>query len=245
MAVHKRSDNQKWYIQFTYRHLDGRKEVVKRTSPINTKRAAEQYEQLLKQKFLEQDQNPRTQAESPTFQEYAETFMRNVAKQENKLSEYRSKESILTHHLLPVFGKLKLDEITRDIIKGYRTKKLDQGYSAKSVNNQLAVFSRILAEAVGSGHLNFVPRVKNLRLPPQEFDFLTFEEADLLVEKAEGSWKDHDCLGSGYRASARGTAWFAVGRRGPGTQVHGGSAQLGSRKAWKPQEPQGPDDSVE
>ena len=189
MSIRKRHDNDKWMVEFTFQHADGRKEIVRKTCPVNTKRGAEQYETMLRQQMFDEDQAPKAKPPCPTFGEYAENFMNTVAKQENKLSEYRSKQSILAHHLLPVFDKMTLDAITGETIKAFRSKKLEQGYNPKTVNNQVTVLTRILAEAVQFEYLDFVPRVKNLRLPPQEFDFLSFEEADSLVEVADGSWK--------------------------------------------------------
>lgn len=44
-------------------------------------------------------------------------------------------------------------------------------------------------EAVESGHLSFVPRVRRLKTPPTKFDFLMPEEAHKLADAAEGQWQ--------------------------------------------------------
>ncbi len=182
MSVRRRNDNGKWMTEFTYRHSDGRKEIVRKISPINTKRGAEQFEMLLRQKKMDEDQASQSQPIPKIFQEYAETFMNDYARVENKPSEVASKERILQNHLLPAFGGMRLDAITRDDIKTYRSIKLKANYNPKTINNHVAVLCRILSEAVESGFISFVPRVRRLKTPPQKFDFLIPEEAQRLVD---------------------------------------------------------------
>ena len=71
----------------------------------------------------------------------------------------------------------------------YRSRKLRDGLNAKTINNHVTVLSRILGEAVESGLIEFVPRVRRMKLTPPKDDFLTEEEATSLVEAAEGHWQ--------------------------------------------------------
>jgi hypothetical protein len=48
----------------------------------------------------------------------------------------------LSNHLVPVFGKKRLDEISARDVEAYKAAKLKQGLSPKSVNNQLAVLGK-------------------------------------------------------------------------------------------------------
>ena len=189
MSVNQRSDDGHWYVEFTYKHPNGRKEVVKHNSPVNTKRGAEQYEAQQRREMLERDSRPNEKPDCPSFKEYAESFMIEVARVENKPSEVASKERMLRNHLLPIFGRKRLDEITRDDIKTYRSRKLKAGLNPKTINNHVTVLCRILGEAVESGHISFVPRVRRLKTPPSKFDFLMPEEAHRLVDAAEGQWQ--------------------------------------------------------
>ena len=189
MSVCRRSDTGKWIVEFAYRHPDGRVEKVRQTSPVQTRRGAEHYELQLRQALLERDDGRRSPKKTPAFAAWAERFMAECAKPQNKVSEVESKQRILDNHLLPTFGKMPIDRIGRDEIKAYRTRKLKDGLSPKSVNNHITVLTRILGEAVESGLLEFVPRLKRLKMPPLKVDFLTAEEATALVEAAEGQWK--------------------------------------------------------
>jgi len=195
MSVYKRRDSGKWIIDITYTHPDGRKEIVRKNSPVQTKRGAEQYEAQLRQAMLQQDSMPKEKPPCPIFRDYAEAFMTNCAEVENKPSEILSKERTLRNHLFPAFGKKPLDLISRDGIKAFRSKQLKDGYSPKTINNHVAVLNRILGEAVEAGILDFVPRVRRLKSPPPESKFLTEEEAVALVNAAEEPWKYMILLG--------------------------------------------------
>lgn len=92
-------------------------------------------------------------------------------------------------HLLPAFGELRLDRIDALRVEGYKARKLDEGLSRKSINNQLTVLRRMLAVAVEWGQLVSVPAIRWLKTPAQEFDFLTFDEAGRLVEGADPEWR--------------------------------------------------------
>ena len=55
----------------------------------------------------------------------------------------------------------------------------------KSINNVLITLGRTLRYAVEVGVLEAAPRVKLLRVPPQKFDFLDFEEFERLLEATD------------------------------------------------------------
>jgi len=62
--------------------------------------------------------------------------------------------------------------------------------NASGGSDQLqTVLRKLLATAVEWGVLNSIPRIKWLRTPPGEFDFLTYTEVDRLLECAAGEWR--------------------------------------------------------
>ena len=126
----------------------------------------------------------------PTFAEFAQTFMATYARSNNKPSEYEAKRSILTHHLLPAFGSRPLDEITGKEIEDLKARLLDTKRSAKRINNVLNVLSKILRYATEIELLDRMPKIKTLKVPPQKFDFFTFEALEALVAKSaqEPEW---------------------------------------------------------
>lgn len=125
----------------------------------------------------------------PTVAEFATDYIETYAKTNNKPSEVRSKEMHLKHHVLPEFGKLALDAVTKPRIEKFKAKKLEQGLKPKSVNNSLAVLSGLLSVAVEWDLIPAKPKVKLLKDADPEFDFLEFEELDRLVAAAEEPWR--------------------------------------------------------
>ena len=121
------------------------------------------------------------------FQEFAVEWLETYVVTNNKYSEIVTKEATLRLHLIPAFGHLKLAEIKVQGIERYKADKLtgNPPLKPKSVNNHLTILRKCLVCAVEWELLDNLPRIKKLREPPQEFDFLNFEEADRLLEAAE------------------------------------------------------------
>jgi hypothetical protein len=183
-----RKDKRKgWIVDFVFQHADGRSERVRRRSPVQTRRGAEDFERRLRQEML----NPRPQGkEAPLFRVFAEEFFSGYVVANNKHAERLSKRSILNHHLLPAFGGLRLSAIGLREVELYKARKLRDGLAPKSINNHLTVLRRLLAVAAEWGQLGSVPAIKWLKAPAPEFDFLEFEEADRLVSGADpGMWR--------------------------------------------------------
>lgn len=70
-------------------------------------------------------------------------------------------------------------------------KQLDQlrYLSPKTINNCLTVLRRMLVIAYKRGLIDKVPEVEWLKAPKPEFDFFTFEEAERLLDAADGEWR--------------------------------------------------------
>jgi integrase len=183
--------NAAWMIDVDFEHPDGRKQRVRKISPVQTKRGAEEYERSVRQALLSGKFGREEEAEKecPRFDQFAEEFVSTYAVVNNKPSEVSAKRVNLNNHLGPVFGKKRLDEISARDVEAYEAAKLKQGLSPKSVNNQLAVLGRMLRIARRWELLDRVPEIALLSLPPQEFDFLDFGEADRLITGADSRWR--------------------------------------------------------
>jgi integrase len=193
-----------WMIDVVVEHKDGRRERVRKVAPVQSKRAAEQYERELRAELLMGSSKVEKEVveEAPRFEAFAAEFLSTYAKTNNKPSEVRSKEAILRVHLVPAFGKLRIDAIGPKEVETYKARKLTEGLSPKSVNNHLTVLRRVLALAVEWGKLRTVPVIRWLRVPEQPFDFLSFEEAARLVQAADSSlW--HTMIVVGLRTGLR------------------------------------------
>ncbi|MFC1482272.1 tyrosine-type recombinase/integrase [Myxococcota bacterium] len=188
MTVRRRKDRKGTYVvDVKIRLADGSVERVRRTSPVQTRRGAEQFERQIREEIL----NPTPEVEQkevPTLNAFADEFIETYAETNNKPSEVESKRSILNIHLTPILGRLRLDRIGLREIEKYKSRKLKEGLAKKTVNNHLTVLRRLLAVAVEWELISHVPQIKWLKAPKPDFDFLTFEEAEQLLEGAEVEW---------------------------------------------------------
>lgn len=170
-----------WVVDIVFTHPDGRKERITRKSPVQTKRGAEAYEREVRASLL----NPvQVQREVPTLGSYQTIFMEHAVNN-NKYSTQLAKLGILKYHILPTFGRMRLDAINRQKVESYKAKKLRQGYSPKTVNNHLTVLRKTLSLAYEDEIIDRIPPIKWLKVPEQKFDFLDFEEADRLLHAAK------------------------------------------------------------
>jgi len=175
-----------WWIDFRYD-----RERIRKKSPINTKRGAEEYERKVRQELLagtfEQEKEP--ERKPITVAEFGAEFLSTYVRSNNKPSEVATKEMILNRHLVPAMGKLTLDAIDGRVIERYKAAKLDQKLMPKTINNHLTVLRKMLSLASDWKLIPQIPKVVWLKAPLPEFDFLDFEEAERLVAGADGEWR--------------------------------------------------------
>ena len=190
----------KWMVDINFQHADGRCERIRKLSPVQTKRGAEQYDRLIRDALLrgsvragvpniELGVAKEPKVERPFFAAYAKEFVDVYARSHNKPSEVSGKISIFQNHLVPMFGKMRLDEISVRSIEAYKQKKREGKLAAKTINNHLATLSKCLHTAAQWDLLTVVPRIQQLPLPPPTFHFLQYEEADRLIAAADGQWR--------------------------------------------------------
>ncbi|HKD42767.1 MAG TPA: site-specific integrase [Myxococcaceae bacterium] len=88
-----------------------------------------------------------------------------------------------------MFGNTRLDKIFAPEVEAYKARKLREKLSAKTVNNHLAVLRKLLNLAVEWGELSHAPRIRQLRVPLKDFQFLTCDESERFLEAADSSWR--------------------------------------------------------
>jgi integrase len=170
-----------WHVSFTYVSSEGSRSRIRRQSPVNTKRGAQEFERQLRNDLLNPAQDKKRK-EVPTLRTFSEEFIEGYAKANNKPSEIITKQSILRVHLLPAFGRMRLDQIRVRQIEKFKAKKLGQKLKKKTINNILAVLGRLLNYAEECEVIEQSPRVRMMtKVPKPDFDYLTFEEADRLL----------------------------------------------------------------
>lgn len=178
-----------WWVDFRWRHQHGPKkgvrERIRKKSPVNNKRGAEEYERLLRARLFEGkplDGSDPTTVAIPLFKKFQADFMETYAAANNKLSEQDSKRSMLDTHLVPRFGDLRLDAIGKHEIEKMRAELRDKKkLSAKRINNITGVLLKILRYAQEIELIDKVPRIRPLKVLPPKLDFFTFDEYERLV----------------------------------------------------------------
>lgn len=108
-------------------------------------------------------------------------FMETYVKTNNRKSEQASKRCVLNRYLLPRFGKRRLDEIGLRDVEGLKADLVGLALAQSTVNNVLAVLSKILKYAAEVEVLATVPKFKFIKLDPRRYHFLDFEEFDHLI----------------------------------------------------------------
>ena len=161
-------------------------------SPENTQAGAKAYEAVLRHKLTigEQLKPAHPPAPVPTFASFSAEWFETYVRANCKPSTQVSRRSVLERHLLPFLGDLALLAVDVARIERYKMAKLGEGLSARSVNLHLSTLSKCLHDAVAWGVLGAAPGIKRLRQPRSQFDFLSHDEADVLVAAmAEGRWR--------------------------------------------------------
>ncbi len=176
-----------WWVDFRYQ-----RQRVRKRSPVDTKRGAQAYERLLRQRLLQGlDLDGRTEEQAnkeiPTLKEFAREFMSTWVVPNNKPSTISDKRMILSRHLLPHFGRMRLDAIGIRDVERFKARQLKKGLSPKTVNNHLTVLRKALVCAWEWEIISGIPRIKWLKTADPTFDFFTQQESDRLLAGTEGT----------------------------------------------------------
>ena len=159
---------------------------VRKPSPVQTRRGAEEFERQLREEYLAAApaDAPPEERKEVTVREFSEEFLRSWAGIYNRPVEQEQKRRVLRKHLLPALGKLELREVDMRVVNAYARVKLDEGLHPTTVNQHLACLSKMLQAAVEWNVLERAPRLRKLETPPPSWDFLQPAESSRLLEAA-------------------------------------------------------------
>lgn len=131
-----------------------------------------------------QPEPPIDRSQTP-FDTFAWHFFALHVETNCKPSSTRCFEGNLRVHLIPFFGQRPIGSITAEDVARFKAIKRKER-AAKSVNNYLALLSRLFRAAVDWGYIDRNPStgVGLLRLPPSEFQFWDAEQSDRFLEVA-------------------------------------------------------------
>jgi len=175
------TSRQFWMVDVVFEYATGRVERIRKVSPVQTKRGAEEYERKLRAELL--SPTPKVK-EVPTLGEFAPQFIEGYAKANRlKASGVESKQSILRVHLLPLFGAKRLDEIT-DLHVAHLKGRLHR-LNRKTVNSVLTVLNTLLKVAVKWKVLGAMPcTIELVKVSNASPEFYEFEDYARLVDAA-------------------------------------------------------------
>ena len=132
----------------------------------------------------------------PTFSEYAKRWIEVTVPALCKPSTGRDYRGLLDNHILPVFGSLRVNEISRMRVKEFLMKKFSDGFAPSTLTHMKNTLSGVLNMAVDDETLTFNPAqrlgkvIRNqsmqVRVEP-----LTRGELALLLEAFKNNYPGH------------------------------------------------------
>ncbi len=182
MSVKKRKDG-RWQV-YVVRKVDGVRTKIRKSA--RTREEGYRLERELLGRF---DRGEVQLGKSPLFSEWAKEFLAVYPVGNNKPSEVAAKTMIVNTHLVPFFGNEPLDRVTVGTVERFKAHQRKEGFAPKTINNRLTVLRRMLVVATEWGRLGHAPKVKLLKVGPQKFRFLDFEESRCFLESAQTDWR--------------------------------------------------------
>lgn len=180
----RRNNRGKWIADIEFVHADGREERIRKTSPIQTKRAAEQYERDIRQSLLDGTYGKSAPDEAPTVSEFKETYMDVYRGEKRKASGIRDKECLFDAHIIPLFGDKKVDSFK--LVDQHKLRSRFAGHKSNSRHNgAVALLNRLIELYYKLYEIKTEPfRFELLQVVDKTRKFYDFEQYRTLREAA-------------------------------------------------------------
>ena len=175
----------RWTVDVDFQHPDGRRIRVRKVSPVQSQRGAEQYERELRRSLLDGSYERKESANFEVFvnERWLPTYPKSVG---NRPMSIREKGIHCRLHLIPFLRKYRMDQITGELAARLfaelrsETEERDP-LSEKSIKNIRATLRRILASAREWGEIATIPDLPKVKVPDAGWDFYAREESDRLI----------------------------------------------------------------
>jgi integrase len=173
-----------FFVDVVFEHPDGRAERIRKVSPLQTRRGAEQYERSIRRSLVDGSYG-KEEGPVPTLLEFKDRFIEEYCRaNKQKPSGIDSKESAFRNYLLPLFGSRRLNSFTA--ADEDRLKKFFMDYSPATYNNAASVLNSALRAAARWKVVREIPHrfmlLKRLKPRPKFYDF---DQYQWLVDAAE------------------------------------------------------------
>lgn len=175
-----------WYVDIDLQLPNGQRKRVRKVSPIQTRRGAQEYERELRGAVLS-GTFKKQEVEVPTLATFSDEYLNVHTRVNNKASGLRNIQHALKLHILPALGHLRLDEIDEYRVAKFRAALKAKDLANATVNNHLIYLRAMLGKAHEWKKIQVIPKVKKLPNPLPPIRFLSFEEAERLESAASES----------------------------------------------------------
>jgi len=155
MGVKVRKKGDKWYVLVNYH---GRRKA----KCVGSREAAEQVRRQVEAKLSLGDLSILDAAddEKPSFDKYADGWLKDYARIECKTSTAEGYEGVLEQYLRPRLGKKVLNEIRRDDIKALINHLISKDLSRNTIRNALCVIRGLFNYAIEEGQVESNPAAR-------------------------------------------------------------------------------------
>ena len=171
-----------WYVD-----LRIEKKRIRKRSPVDTKRGAQQYEALIRTRVLMGEPWDGSKAkEVPTLEKFVDekwwpTYPDAAG---NRPTTKREKEIHLRKHIKPFLGRMRLDEIKGEVAARFFAHLKEKGLKPKTIRNIRGTLHKVLVTAKEWEYIDAVPELPKIKVPESQWDFYSSEESDALLEAA-------------------------------------------------------------
>jgi integrase len=138
--------------------------------------------------------SPKQETKAPYFREVAKEYIEWA--EVNKCRSGRDDKNMYKNHLAPAFDNKRLNEISPLDLERLKSNLIKKEYAPATVKHCLALFRQIFNKALLWELYAGKNPMKNIKLPTpqnQRERFLTFEEANLLLNELKLEQGNHDC----------------------------------------------------
>jgi integrase len=197
---------------------------IRKVPSLNTMKAAQQLAQVWWDKMFEEEESETLTLSTFTVEKWWPTKVSTLAG-----STLYAYETTLRRHILPELGTLSLGEVTTASIAQFVTSLYDEGLVGKTIRNISGILSNIVQTAYAWEEIDHLPRFPAIRTTPPPWDFLSFAEADRLLDAARTiGEQEHALVLMAVRTGLRPSELAAV----KWTDIHASWRRLRVRRAW-------------
>ncbi|MDQ7814251.1 MAG: tyrosine-type recombinase/integrase [Patescibacteria group bacterium] len=186
-AIRRRDRADEWWVDFRFQG-----QRIRKRSPVQTRRGAEQYERCLRNDFVadvEAGRDPFA-GPPPTLAEFAELWMREYSTPRNRETTVVAKRYLLDQHILRHVGQRRIDVIDSQTVDDLVAALRRSGLAPKSINNALSVLHTCLRSAARWHVIRHVPEFQWARVPEPRFRYLSKDEERALIGACRpGFWR--------------------------------------------------------